>query len=99
MLAYKRKRLDTSHLRSKLAIPGALKDPEIRSMALKVHRSQVEEANAVAASMGCGFPFDKDGSFTARRSEVKRYVNEINKRRGDGEARLVNFDGGYGDPT
>jgi hypothetical protein len=99
MLAYKRKRPDTSHLRSKLHIPGALKDPEICSTALAVHRSQVEEANAVAQRMGCGTPFASDGTFVGRRSEVKRYVSEINRRRGEGEARLVNFDGGYGDPT
>lgn len=76
----------------------ALKDPEIQSRALKVHRSQVAGANEAALSMGCGAPFRDDGTFVGRRSEVRRYVEEINRRRGEGEDRVVNFDGGYRDP-
>ena len=83
----------------KIEVPMVMKNPEIRSRALKVHRSQVAEANKVAEAMGCGNPFERDGTFVGRRSEVKRYVEELNRRRGEGEARIVNFDGGYGDPT
>lgn len=79
--------------------PTILKNPTIRSNALKVHPSQVAEANRVAQGMGCGAPFCQDGTFEASRSGTKRYVEEINRRRGDGEARIVNYDGGYGDPT
>ena len=82
-----------------VSVPMVLKDPTISSRALKVHPSQVAEANRMAHEMGCGTPFRSDGMLEARRSEVKRYVNEINRRRGDGEARIVNYDGGYGDPT
>jgi len=79
--------------------PMVAKNPTIRSRALKVHPSQVAEANEVAKSMGCGTPFGRDGMFEASRSQTKRYVEALNRRRGDGEARIVNYDGGYGDPT
>ena len=85
--------------RSKLASANVLKDPEIQSRAMKVHPSQVKEANEVAQEMGCGAPFRADGMCVLRRSQMKRYIGEINRRRGEGEARMVNFDGGYGDPT
>lgn len=84
-----------------LSLAGArvAKNPTIRSRALKVHPSQVAEANEVAQGMGCGAPFKNNGMFVDTRSNTKRYVEEINRRRGEGEARLVNFDGGHGDPT
>jgi hypothetical protein len=83
----------------KIHVPMVLKNPIIRSHALKVHPSQVAEANEVSRAMGCGTPFGADGMFEASRSQTKRYVEELNRRRGEGEARIVNFDGGYGDPT
>lgn len=76
------------------------KDPTIRSDALSVDPRQVREANEWAKKMGCGEPFRPDGQFEAGRSLVKKYVTELNKRAVDrGEDRIVNFDGGYGDPT
>jgi len=76
------------------------KNKEDISRSLKVHPSQLAEANEVAAKMGCGEPFRKDGMFIASRSEKKRYMKELNKRRADlGQPPLVNFDGGYGDAT
>jgi len=74
------------------------RNPIIKSRALKVHKRQVAKANQVAIEMGCGAPFQDDGTFVDTRSNTKRYVEEINRRRGEGESRLVNFDGGYGDP-
>ncbi len=99
-MAKRKKRPDLSHLRTTLPFGSVMvqKDPIIRSRALQVHPSQVAEANRVSQEMGCGTPFASDGMFVARRSETKRYVEEINRRRGEGEARIVNFDGGYGDP-
>ena len=59
---------------------------------------QVEKANEVAKSMGCGEPFRPDGMFEASRSTKTRYRKELNKRLSDqGETEIVNFDGGYGD--
>ena len=38
--------------------------------------------------------------FEGDRNTKKRFIQESNKRRVDqGEARVVNFDGGYGDET
>ena len=68
------------------------------SGALRVGKSQIEKANQVALEMGCGAPFQADGKWRGTRTEKKRYRQELNRRRVDqGETRLVNFDGGYGD--
>ena len=70
------------------------------SRALAVGRSQIADANQAAQEMGCGAPFRADGKFEGTRSEKKRYMREINRRRVDqGEPRFVNLDGGYGDET
>ena len=70
------------------------------SNALAVGRSQIEEANEFAQSIGCGSPFGADGKPVMDRTTKKRYLRELNKRRVDmGEPRMVNFDGGYGDET
>ena len=70
------------------------------SNALAVGRSQIEEANQFAQSIGCGSPFGADGKPVMDRATKKRYLRELNKRRDDtGEPRVVNFDGGYGDET
>jgi len=71
----------------------------IVSRALGVQPWQVTEANEHARKMGCGTPFREDGLFEGSREAVKRYVKEVNRERPDGEARIVNYDGGYGDPT
>jgi hypothetical protein len=81
-------------------VPNVAHDRLHQSRALKVHPSQVAEANEVAQSMGCGAPFHKDGMFVDTRANKARYMREINTRADDrGEDRLVNFDGGYGDVT
>ena len=72
---------------------------EIKSRALSCHPSQVAAANEHAKKMGCGEPFQGDGTFVADRAGVKRYVTEINRERPEGQPRIVNYDGGYGDPT
>lgn len=70
------------------------------SRALRVGKRQIAAANEMAKAMGCGEPFRPDGNFEGTRSQKRRYMQEINRRRADlGEARLVNFDGGYGDET
>jgi hypothetical protein len=70
------------------------------SRSLKVGRSQISEANRVAQEIGCGTPFRADGMFVGTRSQKKKYMKEINRRRVDqGEPRFVNLDGGYGDET
>jgi hypothetical protein len=66
---------------------------------LDVHPSQVAEANRVSKSMVGRELFRRDGRMEASRSQVKEYVNAINRNRGDGDDRIVNYDGGYGDPT
>lgn len=71
----------------------------IVSNALAVDPRQVPEANEVAKKLGCGTPFREDGKFEGSRYHVKKYVEGINRERRDGEARIVNYDGGYGDPT
>ncbi len=79
------------------AIVGMKKD---ESRALRVGGGQIAEANEAAKAMGCGEPFRDDGMFEGTRTDKKRYMQEINRRREDrGEPRLVNFDGGYGDET
>ena len=70
------------------------------SRALRAGKSQLVEANEFAQSVGCGTPFRADGMFEGDRNTKKRFIQESNKRRVDqGEARVVNFDGGYGDET
>ena len=71
------------------------------SRALRAGKNQVAEANEFAQSVGCGAPFrSEDGIFEADRNTKKRFIQESNKRRVDqGEPRVVNFDGGYGDET
>ncbi len=71
------------------------------SRALRAGKSQIAEANEFAQSVGCGAPFrPEDGMFEADRNTKKRFIQESNKRRVDqGEPRVVNFDGGYGDET
>ena len=71
------------------------------SRALRAGKSQLAEANEFAQSVGCGAPFRAhDGMFEADRNTKKRFIQESNKRRVDqGEPRVVNFDGGYGDET
>jgi hypothetical protein len=67
--------------------------------ALDVHPSQVVEANRVSREI-CGRElFRPDGRMEASRSQKKEYMKGINDRRQDGEARIVNRDGGYGDET
>jgi len=66
---------------------------------LDVHPSQVQEANQYAKKL-CGRElFRADGKMEASRSQVKRYVEALNRNRPEGQPRIVNFDGGYGDPT
>jgi len=71
------------------------------SRALRAGKNQVAQANAFAQSVGCGTPFSaEDGIFRADRNTKNRFIRESNKRRVDqGEPRVVNFDGGYGDET
>ena len=85
---------------AKVSSPRVIKDKVDESRALRVHPSQVAEANGVAQSMGCGAPFRDDGMFEDSRSNKANYMREVNKRAEDrGEARFVNFDGGYRDVT
>ena len=70
------------------------------SNALRVGKNQIGPANEFAQSIGCGEPFGDDGKPVMDRATKRQYMRELNKRRADaGEARLVNFDGGYGDET
>jgi hypothetical protein len=73
----------------------------ISSRALRAGKNQIAECNEFAQSVGCGAPFRADnGYFEADRNTTKRFIQESNKRRVDqGEPRVVNFDGGYGDET
>ena len=71
-----------------------------KSRALRLGKTQINEGNEFAQSIGCGTPFQADGHFVADSNTKKRYLKELNKRRVDqGEPRLVNFDGGYSDET
>ena len=71
------------------------------SRALRAGKSELARANAFAQKVGCGCPFRADnGYFEADRNTTKRFIQEGNKYRVDqGEPRVVNFDGGYGDET
>jgi hypothetical protein len=86
-------------LRSKFGCPAIVGQATDISRALRVGKSQIREANDFAQSVGCGAPFrTKDGNFEGTRSQKKKYMQEINRRRVDqGEPRFVNLDGGYGD--
>lgn len=96
-----RRRIDGSSKRSKVfAVPAMVGLRSDTSNALAVGPSQVREANEFAQSIGCGTPFGANGKPVMDRLTKKRYMQELNKRRVDqGESRLVNFDGGYGDET
>jgi len=86
--------------KSPLAAPRIAKSGTDISRALKVHPKQVADANKAAQSMGCGTPFRKDGMYVDTRANKNRYLRELNTRRADqGEDRMVNFDGGFGDVT
>lgn len=81
--------------------PGVVGMAMVSSRALRAGKNQIADANAFAQSVGCGTPFRSDnGYFEADRNTTKRFIQESNKRRVDqGEPRVVNFDGGYGDET
>ncbi len=82
----------------KFAAPALVGQRSDVSRSLRVGKKQIAEANQVAQEMGCGTPFRKDGMFEGTRTEKKRYMQEINRRRADhGQDRFVNLDGGYGD--
>ena len=84
--------------RSKSAAPALVGQRSDVSRSLRVGKKQIAKANQVAQEMGCGTPFRKDGMFEGTRTEKKRYMREINRRRADhGQDRFVNLDGGYGD--
>lgn len=84
----------------KLGAPALVGQKSDVSHALRVGKRQIAEANQVAQEMGCGTPFRSDGMFEGTRAQKKRYMRELNRRRADqGEPRVVNFDGGYGDET
>jgi hypothetical protein len=84
--------------RSTFGVPATVGQTSGVSRALRVGQKQLAEANEVAQAMGCGAPFRADGMFEGTRTEKKRYMQELNRRRADqGEPRLVNFDGGHGD--
>jgi hypothetical protein len=68
------------------------------SHALSCHPDQVAEANRESQEMGCGTPWERDGTCRITRSVKKKYQREKNLRLADqGRPRLVNFDGGHGD--
>lgn len=66
---------------------------------LDVHPVQVAAANEYAKKI-CGLqPFRADGKAELSRTDKKRLVDAYNRNRPEGQPRLVNYDGGYGDPT
>ena len=93
--------VDFSVNRSKVfSVPQVVGLARTKSGALRVGKNQIGPANDAAQEMGCGRPFGDDGKPEFTRPEKKKYMQEINHRRLDqGEARFVNFDGGYGDET
>jgi hypothetical protein len=95
------RKADPTVNRSKVfAIPSVIGLRRDKSRALRVGKSQIARANEVAKSMGCGEPFTETGHPEFTTPEKQKYMRELNKRRVDqGESRLVNFDGGYGDET
>lgn len=86
--------------KKKRSIPMILKNAVATDhRSLDVNSSQVEAANAYARKL-CGRElFRPDGRMEASRSQVKKYVEALNRNRPEGQPRIVNFDGGYGDPT
>lgn len=94
-------KIDHSVNRSKVfAVPQVIGLRKDKSRALRVGKNQIAAANAAAKSMGCGEPFTETGHPEFTTPEKQKYMRELNKRRVDqGESRLVNFDGGYGDET
>ena len=91
--------------RKKANVPMIARNREGKHSSMGADPSQVEAANAYAKKitekngMGGITPFRPDGQCVATRIDFTRYINAINKNRPDGQPRLVNFDGGYGDPT
>lgn len=75
-----------------------LKDPVQESDAMGVLPRQVPEANERLVRLGIDGKYKRNGVFKGRRSQVKKLVDEENARRGD-RPKIVNYDGGYGDPT
>ena len=97
-----RQKIDPTVNRSKVfGVPMINGLVRSESNALRVGKNQIAAANEAAKEMGCGEPFQaSNGKPQFTRPELKRYTQELNRRRADqGEARLVNFDGGYGDET
>ena len=95
-------KIDPSVNRSKVfGVPAIVGLTRSESNALRVGKNQVKEANEAAKAMGCGEPFNaSNGKPEFTRPELKKYMKELNTRRADqGEAKLVNFDGGHGDET
>ena len=95
-------KVDPSVNRSKVfSVPAIVGLVRSESNALRVGKNQIAAANQAAKEMGCGEPFQaKNGKPQFTRPELKKYTQELNARRSDqGEARFVNFDGGYGDET
>lgn len=94
-------KVDPSVNRSKVfGVPGIVGQKVDISRALRVGKTQIEAANQAAQEMGCGTPFQADGHWKGTRSEKKKYMQELNRRRVDqGQERLVNYDGGHGDET
>ena len=95
-------KVDPSVNRSKVfAVPAIVGLVRTESNALRVGKNQIAAANEAALAMGCGEPFNaSNGKPAFTRPELKKYTQELNHRRVDqGEARLVNFDGGHGDET
>ena len=94
-------RIDWSVNRSRVfGAPALVGVRETHSNALAVGPSQIADANEFAQSVGCGTPFGSNGKPVMDRATKKRYMQALNERRVDqGEQRLVNFDGGYGDET
>jgi hypothetical protein len=93
-------RKNPSPKRSTFGVPALVGQVSGVSRALRVGKKQLPKANEFAQSVGCGTPFRSDGMFEGTRSEKKKYMQELNRRRADqGEPRLVNLDGGHGDET
>ena len=97
-----KRKIDPTVNRSKVfGVPQIVGLVRSESNALRVGKNQIAAANEAAKAMGCGEPFQAhNGKPQFTRPELKKYTRELNKRRVDqGEARLVNFDGGHGDET
>ncbi len=87
-------------MKRKMAAPAIVGQKVDASNALRVGPSQIEAANEFAQSVGCGTPFEADGKPRLTRAVKAKLMRAYNERREDlGQARFVNFDGGYGDET